>query len=90
MLVWVEAIELLELIVDLGRHLQANQFESRPISRLQALDRKVEVRACADGLLLITWICEEGLKLLCLLFNRVVVLKHALQLVHLLHATRDF
>lgn len=74
MLVRVKSIELLEFVVNVGRHLQANQFESRPIRCLQTLNREVEVGVGADYLLFISSICKEGLKLLGLILHSIVVL----------------
>ena len=74
MLISVEPIELLVFVVNVGRHLQINQFERRPISRLQALNCEVEVGVSANDLLCIASIREEGLELLRLLLHSTIVL----------------
>ena len=85
----VKSVKLLELVVDIRWHLQTNCLKRRPIGSLETLYREVNVGVCSSGLLRLAIIggkvCFE---LLCLLLHRVVVLEHALELVHLLHATR--
>ena len=71
----VKSVKLLELIVDIRRHLQTNSLERRPIGSLKTLYREVNVGVCDSGLLRLTIIGgEEGFELLCLLLHRVVVL----------------
>lgn len=84
MLISVVAIELLELLVDLRRHLQANCQVVGPVGRLQTLD--LEIWGLSTGNL-----CTRGC---CLIFLGLFLLtkeisEHPLHLVHLLHATRD-
>ena len=90
MLVCIKSVELLEFVVDLRGHLQADYLKRGPVGRLQALNREVKVGIYVSGLLrLVVIVSEVGFILFCLFFDRIVVLKHALKLVHLLHATRD-
>ena len=87
MLIRIESLELLKLIVDLGRHLQVDHLEGGPVARLEALDVEVELRV---GHQFCVWtafeVCQEFFGFL---LNGEVVREHALHLIHLLHATRD-
>ena len=89
MLLRVKSVKLLELVVDIRRHLKTNCLERWPIGGLETLYGEVNVGVWPSGLLRLAIIGGKvGFELLGLFFHRVVVLEHALELVHLLHATR--
>ena len=79
-LICIEAVELLELGIDLTRHCKRIVLVGRPVSRLHTLDAKFE-SACLITLL---FICR---KLLGFFLHSCEISKHTLHLVQLLHAT---
>ena len=89
MLLRVKSAKLLELVVDIRRHLQTNCLKRWPIGGLETLYREINVGVWSSGLLRLAIIGRKvSFELLGLFLHRVVVLEHTLELVHLLHATR--
>lgn len=88
-LVGIEPIELLEFVVNMLGHSQANVLERRPVGCLKALDTELELGGSRELILSTRCSAEVCVVLFGLFLTRQVVLEHSLHLSHLLHAARN-